>query len=129
MKAQAKPIVFFAYYRQLMKSRRLVRFCREAFIEKVDRSLNEVEELHILLNSHIKLKGIPYILDAIREKETRSSSEDIGEVEIEKAANQIIQKLMKALQDELQTPTPVNSLKTINLPKKKPDIEKLMAFL
>jgi hypothetical protein len=119
---------FLIFYKQLLKNRRLARFCREAFIEKVDRNLNGLEEQYILLNSHIKSKGIPYILDAIKEKETKSSP-DIGEAEIEKVVNQIIQALMKRFQNELQIPTPINTVNTKTLPENMPDMEKLMALL
>jgi hypothetical protein len=125
---------FFTFYKQLMKNRRLARFCREAFIEKADRKLNGLEEQHILLNSYIKSKGIQYILDAIREKETRPSSV-VGEVEVEMAVNQIIQALKKGIQNELQIQTPINTVNTaktvntITIPNNKPDIEKLIALL
>jgi hypothetical protein len=143
-----KADLFFTFYKQLMKNRRLARFCREAFIEKADRKLNGLEEQHILLNSYIKSKGIHYILVAIREKETRPSPV-VGEVEVDMAVNQIIQALKKGFQNELQIPTPENTVNTLNtlntvknvktentktentitIPSNKPDIEKLMALL
>lgn len=115
---------YLTFYKQLLKNRRLARFCREAFIEKADRNLNGLELQYKLLNSHIKSKGIQYILDTIREKETQSSPV-IGEAEIEKAVNQIIQALMKGFQNELPIPTPINTVNTITLSKNIPDMEKL----
>jgi len=117
-----------AFYKQLVKKRHLSRFCREAFIEKVDRNLNGLEEHYNLLNSHIKSKGIEYILDAIREKETQSASV-ISEVEIEKAVNQIIQTVLTRIQNEPPFVPPMNIVNPITVPKNDPDMVKLMDLL
>lgn len=121
-------------YKHLLKNRRLARFCKEAFIEKADRQLNGLEEQYTLLNNYIKSKGIDYILDAIREKEIQPSSV-VHEAEMDRAVHQIIQALMKGLQNELRLPDPhipVASQKADPLdplPKPKPDLVKLMALL
>ncbi|PZE20194.1 hypothetical protein [Paenibacillus xerothermodurans] len=89
---------YFSYYRQLLKTRRLGRFCREAFIEKADRTLNGFEEQYTHLNRFIQSKGIPFILEAIREKEARAASAPADG--IENAVNQIMAALIEKLQSQ-----------------------------
>jgi hypothetical protein len=130
-KSKGKADRYLIFYKQLLKKRRLTRFCRDAFIEKVDRNLNGQEEQYILLNNHIKSKGIPYILEAIREKENQSPQSPwvIGEVEIEKAVQQIMQAVMKEIRPELQAPTLISPVNTVALPVNEPELEKLLALL
>lgn len=136
-------------YKHLLRNRRLARFCRDAFIEKAERKLSGLEEQYILLGSHIKSKGIPYILDAIKEKETSqpAAAAGPGEGEIEKAVNQIIQALRQEFQKELPLPALPEPLKINNTPivlkkeanknkpvrvvpdRNEPDMERLMALL
>jgi hypothetical protein len=120
---------YFTFYKQLLRKRRLARFCRDAFIEKADRNLNGLEDQYSQLRQYIQSKGIQYILDAVREKEQGAASA-AGEVHIENAVNEIMEALMKRLQNEFPHPSSLNTnVNPVNLPKPKPDMERLIALL
>lgn len=112
-----------ALYRQLRKNRSLARFCREAFIEKASRHLNGLENSYHQLDSLIKAKGVPYILDSIREKETQRSQSDWNELEQEDILNELV--LVKGISTETSAP-PLEQ--TIDL-SRKPDLKKLKGLL
>lgn len=114
-------------YKQLLRNRRLARFCKEAFIEKAERHLSGLEEQYALLHSHVNSKGLDYILEAIREKETRAST--TPEAVIDKAVQQIIKALTEGVQKEQLRPVSLNPEQSIPLAKLKPDMVKLMALL
>lgn len=119
---------FFTLYRQLRKNRELLRFSREACIEKADRYLSGLEKQYALLDHHIKTKGIFYILEAIREKEM-PKSEDTN---IEKNMTEALQVLLKVFQNGLQASQVASTLDTQNsecIMKAKPDLEKLKGLL
>ncbi|MBP1153312.1 MULTISPECIES: hypothetical protein [unclassified Paenibacillus] len=126
--SKGKADRLLTFYKQLLRNRRLARFCKEAFIEKADRHLSGLEEQYTLLHSHIKSKGLDYILDAIREKETRTSSV-VDEEDFEKAVQQILQALLREFHNEHHTPISLDPQEPIPLPKPKPDMVKLMALL
>ncbi|ALS24633.1 MULTISPECIES: hypothetical protein [Paenibacillus] len=131
LESKGKADRLMTFYRQLLKNRRLTRFCKEAFIEKAERQLNGQEEQYTLLNYYIKSKGIDYILDAVQEKEKRPSPA-ADETEMNKAVNHIIQAVLKGIQTELRRPAPpipVNAQNPDPLSKPKPDLFKLKALL
>ncbi|BCJ86284.1 hypothetical protein skT53_12690 [Effusibacillus dendaii] len=97
-------------------------------MQKADRFLNGTDEQNQLLDSYIKTKGIQYVLDAIREKETRRFIVDEDEI-ADKTANRIIQVLLKELPNRLQVSAPVNTVNTKTMPKNRPDVERLKGLL
>jgi len=119
---------FFTLYQQLRKNRELTRFCRDAWTEKADRYLSGLEKQYALLDQYIKTKGVFYILEAIREKETSKPEE----TNIEKNMTEALQVLLKVFQNGLQVSQVASALDTENtesLTKNKPDIEKLKGLL
>ena len=126
--SKGKADRLLTFYKQLLRTRRLARFCKEAFIEKAERNMSGLEEQYAQIYSLIQSKGPQYILEAVKEKETQNQW-TVNQAEIDKAVNQILQALTNRLHHEQELSAPVNIQSLTPPTKHKPDMEKLMALL